>query len=200
MRKLTTIVLVALITWTSTAQEKNIQTESVTIDNLITFMVSHYAKQQDSTESRNITFLIETYADQFNTEDKVILKQAFKLLSKRLTEDDQVSIVMHSSFNGIAVSQVEATDIKKLLYAVEHPKSSVKTFEEDGVELASEFIKEHFVEEATNTVVMIRTPNRKKETVASTEKETKNMKKAKSNAVVITALALLPELIAVIKD
>ena len=121
-------------------------------------------------------------------------------MSKRLTEDDQVSIVMHSSFNGIAVSQVEATDIKKLLYAVEHPKSSVKTFEEDGVELAYEFIKEHFVEEATNTVVMIRTPNRKKETVASTEKETKNMKKAKSNAVVITALALLPELIAVIKD
>ncbi len=200
MRKLTTILLVALITWTSTAQEKNIETESVTIDNLITFIVSHYSKQQDSITSRNITFLIETYAEEFNTEDKVILKQAFKLLSKRLTEDDLVSIVMHSNYNGIAVSQAEATDLKKLLYTIEHPKSSVKTFEEDGVELAYEFVKENFIEEATNAVVMIRTPNRKKEAMASTEKEIKNAKKAKSNAVVITALTLLPELIAVIKD
>jgi hypothetical protein len=95
----------------SDAQEKNIETESVALDNLITFIVDHYNSKSDSTETKNITFLIETYSDNFNSEDKVILKQAFKLLSKRLSEVDIISIVTHSHFNGIALNQARAPDI-----------------------------------------------------------------------------------------
>lgn len=200
MKTLFTFVLVLMLSLTSNAQEKNIETESVTLDNLITFIVEHYSISTDSTKTKNITFLIETYAENFNTEDSVILKQAFKLLSKRATEDDLISIVTYSNFNGIALKQVEATDTKKLLYVIEHPKSSVKTFEEDGIELAYKFTKENFVEESENSVVMIRIPNRTSEVtkieVTNTAKSTKN----KSNAVMLTAIALLPEIIAVIKN
>ncbi|WP_430468031.1 hypothetical protein [Winogradskyella ouciana] len=200
MKRLFTLLLALMMTSASFAQEKNIETESVTLDNLITFIVEHYSVQTDSTETKNITFLIETYADDFNTEDKVILKQAFKLLTKRVTEDDLISIVTYSSFSGIALTQVEATDIKKLLYVIEHPKSSVKTFEEDGIELAYEFAKENFIEDSENSVVMIRIPNRKDEVAKADSKDSNKTTKKKSNAVVLTAIALLPELIAVIKD
>lgn len=173
MKTLFTFVLTLIMISAGFAQEKNIETESVTLDNLITFVIEHYNIQTDSTETKNITFLIETYADSFNTEDSVILKQAFKLLSKRVTEDDLVSIVMYSKFDGIALSQAEATDIKKLLYVIEHPKSSVKTFEEDGIELAYEFTKENFIEDSENSVVMIRIPNRETEIAESESKDSK---------------------------
>ena len=200
MKTLSTLLLALMMSIVSFAQEKNIETESVSLDNLITFIVEHYSIQNDSTKTRNITFLIETYAEQFNTEDSVILKQAFKLLSKRLTKDDFVSMVMYSNFNGIALSQVDGTDVKKLMYVIEHAKSSVKTFEEDGIEIAYAFTKENFVEDAENSVVMIRIPNRKNEVAETESKTTVRTTKKKNNAVVLTAIALLPELIAVIKD
>ena len=200
MKTIFTLILAVLIFTASHSQEKNIETESVTLDNLITFIVEHYRVQTDSTETKNITFLIETYADDFNTEDKVILKQAFKLLSKRVTEDDVISIITYSNFSGIALNQAEATDLKKLLYAIEHPKSSIKTFEDDGIELAYEFAKENFMEDADNSVVMIRIPNRKEEVASTDSKDSNKTTKKKSNAVVLTAITLLPELIAVIKD
>ncbi|WP_299113267.1 hypothetical protein [uncultured Winogradskyella sp.] len=193
-------ILVVILSFTSYAQEKTIETESVTIDNLITFIVEHYNVKEDSTKIKHITFLIETYADSFNTEDKVILKQAFKLLSNRLTEKDLINIAVYSSFNGIAHSQVGATDIKSLLYVIEHPKSSVKTLEDDGIESAYKFTKDNFVEGAENTLVMIRIPNRKSEIAKTETFSTDKKTKAKSNAVVLTAIALLPELISVIKD
>ena len=194
------IVLVFMTSTASHSQEKNIETESVTLDNLITFIVEHYAIVTDSTETKNITFLIETYADSFNIEDSVILKQAFKLMSKRFTGRDLISIVTYSNFNGIALNQIKGTDIKKLLYVIEHPKSSVKTFEDDGIELAYEFAKENFIEDSENSVVMIRIPNRKSVVVKTESTEAKITSNKKSNAVVLTALALLPEIIAVIKD
>ncbi|MFP4845923.1 hypothetical protein [Winogradskyella sp. PE311] len=200
MKTVTTILFTLMLSMLCQSQEKNIETESVTLDNLITFIVEHYSTQSDSTETKNIVFLIETYSDKFNIEDSVILKQAFKLLSKRVTEEDLISIVAYSNFNGVALSQVEATNIKKLLYAIEHPKSSVKSFEEDGIELAYEFAKENFVEDADNSVVMIRIPNRTSTITATEVTASKVEPKAKSNAVVLTAIALLPEIIAVIKN
>jgi len=198
-KTLSTFALVLMVSIASYSQEKNIETESVTLGNLITFIVEHYSIHRDSTKAKNITFLIETYSDKFNTEDSVILKQAFKLLTKRVTEDDLISIVTYSNFNGVALNQVEATDIKKLLYVIENPKSSVKTFEADGIELAYKFTKENFIEDSDNSVVMIRLPNRKSEVAEITATDTKKTK-IKSNAIVLTAIALLPELIAIIKD
>ncbi|PYE81567.1 hypothetical protein DFQ11_102141 [Winogradskyella epiphytica] len=200
MKRAIFLALVLMISIASHSQEKNIETESVALDNLITFVVENYSIDSDSDKTRNMTFLIETYADKFTTEDSVILKQAFKLLSKRVTEDDLISMVMYSNFNGIALGQTAATDLTKLLYTIEHPKSSVKTFQEDGIELAYEFTKENFIEEAENSVVMIRIPNRTAEVVATESVNTKETKKKKSNAIVLTAIAILPEIIAIIKD
>lgn len=200
MKSLFTFTLVLVISIACYGQERNIETESVKLDNLITFIIENYSIELDSTETRNITFLIETYADTFNIEDNVILKQAFKLLSKRLNEADVISIVMHSNFNGIALSQANANDLKKLLYVIEHPKTSVKTFEEDGVELAYNFTKENFIEDAENSVVMIRLPNRTQEVSEAKAQDSDKKVKKNSNVLVLTAIALLPEIISVIKD
>jgi hypothetical protein len=47
---------------------------------------------------------------------------------------------------------------------------------------------------------MIRIPNRSSEVAKTESSDTKKSTKTKSNAVVLTAISLLPELIAVIKN
>lgn len=183
------------------AQEKNIKTESVKLDNLITHIVENYSITKDSTTTKNITFLIETYNDTFNAEDKVLLKQAFKLLTKRVTKDDFVSIITYSKINGVALEQATGTDIKKLLYVVENVKFSIKTLEKDGIETAYTYMNDNFEEDAINTIIMVRIPNRTIAENSDTDsKSDKKNKKKKSNAVVLTAISLLPEIIAVIKN
>jgi len=196
-----TVLLFMFVTFTVThskSQEKNIETQSVSIENLIGFIVEHYKLNvEEASEAKNITFLIQ--ASEYNSiEDAVILKQAFKLLSKRLTEDDVISIVTYSGINGIALNQCPSKDLKKILYVINNLKESIKEFHEDGIELAYTHAKENFIDDAVNSVVMIRNPNAKRTNVSNAV-ETKTNKK-KNNAIMLTAIALLPELIAVIKD
>ena len=75
-----------------------------------------------------------------------------------------------------------------------------KTIEEDGIELAYQFTKDNFIENSENSVVMIRIPNGEGEVTKVESNNSKKATKKKNNAVVLTAIALLPELISVIKD
>lgn len=200
MKTVFTLMLIIVSVTISTAQEKNIETQSVSIENLIGFIVEQYNLNVDeASEAKNITFLIQA-SENNSIEDAVILKQAFKLLSKRLTENDVISIVTYSGINGVALNQCPSKDIKKILYVINNLKESIKEFHEDGIELAYNHTKENFIEDSVNSVVMIRNPNAGKGlSLNANSKATKTTKK-KSNAVMLTAIALLPELIAVIKD
>ena len=201
MKALITLILTAFLATTSIAQEMNIETKSVALDNLITFIVENYSVKSEDTESdqQNISFLIQVPETNLSIEDKVILKQAFKLLSNRLTEGDLISIITYLGFNGLALKQVEPNDIKKILHTINNFKSSIKEFHQDGIELAYKYAKENFDEEAINSVVMVRNPNILSESENTSLLPVKPQKK-KNNAVLITAISLLPELLAIIKN
>jgi len=202
MKSIITLILIAFVITTGIAQEKNIVTKSVQIDNLIPFVIQNFptSNDGDDVEMRNITFLIQVSETDLSIENQVVLKQAFKLLSNRLSEDDLISIVTYSGFNGIALKQTKPSDLKKLLYTINNLKSSVKEFHVDGIELAYNYTNDNFEEEAINTVVMVRNPNAS--TIANTYATPATVKasKKKNGAVLITAISLLPELISVIKN
>lgn len=206
MKTLITSVLALMIFNASLSQEKNIETLSVSIDELINFVIEKYPVVTDSTPVRNVTFLLQSYGNDFEIEDKVILKQAFKLISNRLTEQDSVSIVAYGNYNGVVLNFTNPTESKKLLYAIENPKTSIKFLEEDGIGVAYKNAKEQFTEDSENSVVMIRIPpkvkveSRKSEPLAANNVEQSESKPSRGNAVVLTAIALLPEIIKVIKD
>ncbi len=202
MKSIITLILIAFIITTGIAQEKNIVTKSVQIDNLIPFVIQNFptSNDGDDVEMRNITFLIQVSETDLSIENKVVLKQAFKLLSNRLSEDDLISIFTYSGFNGIALNQTEPSDLKKILYTINNLKSAVKEFHVDGIELAYNYTNDNFEVEAINTVVMVRNPNAS--TIANTYTTPATVKttKKKTGAVLITAISLLPELISVIKN
>nr|WP_321235592.1 hypothetical protein [uncultured Psychroserpens sp.] len=200
------VVLVALlVSFFCTSQDQYIETKSVSIDNFITFIVEHIENNDEDSESslRNVTFLLQTPISDLSPEDKVILKQAFKLISERLSLNDYISIVTYSGFNGIALKKTTPKDLKSIIYSIENLKSSINEFHNDGIELAYTYTKENLEEEAKNMVIMVRNPKSliaKSSTVDQAQILQNGNEPKKNNLVLLTAITLLPQIISVIKD
>ncbi|WP_370390981.1 hypothetical protein [uncultured Winogradskyella sp.] len=181
-------------------QHQQIETKSTTIDEFFNVVVNHSVSDTETPIPQNITFLLETYALDFSTEDKTILKHGLKFLSKKLGEADFISLIGYGKYNGIILHKTEATNTKRLLNSIEdlHIRGSDETH--DGIELAYKVAKSNYLEDGSNYVVMVRNPNGKPSTdvqaLTADHKETK----PGSNTLVLTAIALLPEIIKVIKD
>jgi hypothetical protein len=182
----------------SQGQEMAIETKSVAIENVISYVIENIDRnsQNDSLSVKNITFLIQSSPNGLSIEDKVILKQTFKLVSKRLSEEDHISIIAYSGINGVSLKKTSPKELKKIMHALENFKTSVKELHIDGIELAYNYAKENFEEDAINTVVMIRNPNAANANITQSTAAPKR----KNNTILITAIALLPEIISVIKD
>lgn len=202
--KITTLVCI-LASLLGNAQDQNINTKSVSIENLITFIVDHIEnKTEDSGEDpEHYIFLLQTPFGDLIAEDKVILKQAFKLISKRLSTEDHLSLIAYSGLNGIALNRASAKDLKGITYTLEHLKSSIKEPQKDGIEVAYTFAESTKEEDVQSTIVMIRNPKAMIARASANpgivnSKTTENPKKG--NAVWLTAITLLPQIISVIKD
>lgn len=195
MKALITIIFVAFTVASSIAQKMNIETKSVELDNLISFIVNNY---NDDSESKNITFLIQVNSEEMDGENLIMLKQSFKLISQRLDEHSNISIVAYSKFNGVALKMTSPKEIKLILHTLSDLKGSISEFYKDGISLAYKKAEENHNEELENIVVMIRVNKKAENEIVDIEKRDK--KKKKSNAFLITALALLPELIELIKN
>lgn len=205
MKNRITLVLMSLLTVFATAQDMEVETQSVLIDNLIPFIVETIeSKDADSEEDpEHYIFLVQTPISDLIAEDKVILKQAFKLVSKRLSATDNISIITYSGLNGMALEKTSPKDLKAVMYAIENLKSKVKELHKDGIELAYTYAKDTSEEDAYTTVVMIRNPKTmiaRASVVGLANSETTQETSKKSNTVLLTAISLLPQIISVIKD
>jgi len=165
MKSLITIIFVAFTIAPSIAQNMNIETKSVELDNLISFIVNNY---DEDSESKNITFLIQVNSDEMDGENLIMLKQGFKLISERLDEESNISIVACSKFNGVALKMTPPKEIKLILqmtppkeiklilHTLLDLKGSISDFYQDGISLAYKKAEENYNEELENSVVMIR--------------------------------------------
>ena len=133
MKSLITLIFVAFTITPSIAQEIDIKTKSVELDNLISFVVKNYEK--DASESKNITFLIQVNNDEMKGENLVMLKQGFKLISERLDEDSNLAIVAYSKFNGVSLNMTSSKEIKLILHTLLDLKGSISEFYNDGISL-----------------------------------------------------------------
>ena len=198
MKNQITLVLACLLFCVANAQDMVIETKSVSIENIISYVIENMDmnSEQDSLSFKNITFLIQSAPNGLAIEDKVILKQTFKLISKRLSEDDSITIISYSGINGVVLEKTSPKALKKIMHALENYKSSIKELHSDGIQLAYTYAQENFEEDTSSTVVMIRNPK------ASSASYIQNAEapKKKSNTVLITAIGLLPEIISLIKD
>lgn len=214
MKTFVSLTLVLFFTFIN-AQETMLTTKSVKLDNLISFVADNFPLQQENTDedkedeedenhlNYQVTFLLETTTSSFSDEDEIILKQAFKFLSDRLSTEDKLSIVVYSGQNGLLLDNQSPKSLKKILHALNDVKKNIIEDYEDGIEEAYSHANTNFNTEAQNILVMVRNPDAKAET-GDTEEIVETLKandaKTKDNSIVLlTAISLLPELIEVIK-
>lgn len=207
-------LIITLFSLISLFAQNNIETQSIALEDLITFVANHFplepkeevgnANNEKEVKTNQISFILETCVSNYASEDKIILQQALKFLSTRLTKNDKISIYVYSGQNGMLLDRVSAKEIKKLLLAVNDVKSSIAEAHTDGIAMAYAKAQEHFNEAADNIVVMVRNPNAAKDKTETTKIDVTSAKeqtKGKgNNAVLLTAITLLPELISIIKD
>ena len=200
-------LLVFLFVFTgANAQTKNLETKSVTLNNLISFIAESFpldAENEDDGLDYNLTFLVESSKRNFSREDETILKQAFKFLSNRLTEIDVISIIVYSGQNGLLINNESPKSIKKIFHALSNLNDSIIEDYNDGIGEAYTYANNNLDEDANNTLIMVRNPNAEQSSILDddlvqniTPKEVKNNT---GNIVLLTAISLLPELIQVIK-
>jgi len=198
MKALITLILTAFVATMGMAQENDIETKSVELGDFISFIVNNY--DMDS-ESQNLTFLIQMNEDEMNGENLIMLKQGFKLISERLDEDSNISIATYSKFNGVALSNTPANETKLILHTIADLKGSISEFYADGISLGYKTAEDNYNDEFENSVVMIRIDQKAENEIVNLEKEDKKLKKKKKSQVLLmSALALLPEIINLIKD
>ena len=206
MKTLATMVFLFVLT-NNFAQQKNIETKSVLLDDFISFIADNYsASNPDSIEApnktNNLVFLIESNRNNPSREAIISLKQSFRFLSKRLSDDDQISLIAYSGLNGLFLNQSSPKQLKKILNALDDIKSNVEKDCDDGISFGYEYCSEIYDPSANNVVIMIRNPNASNYTendISTTQIHQENKVK-KGGAIVLTAISLLPELIAVIKN
>jgi len=176
MKSVINIVILLLLVLPVQAQE-DIKTHSVTLQDFINFVAKNYDYQDPEDETiqpENITFLIQVANKDIATEDLVILKQGFKLLSERLNELNSISILTYFGYNGAALELSPATDLPIVSSTLADMRSKISDFKDDGIDYAYTYAKKNYDENANNSIVIIRNPNLEKTEVSTlTKKEIK---------------------------
>lgn len=205
MKTISTITIILLFVLPLKAQQEDIKTHSVSIENFINFVAETYTYQEpdnQSIETNNITFLIQVANTDINTEDLIILKQGFKLLSERLNQFNSISILTYFGYNGTALKMSRPSDLPMIYNTLINLKSKIHEFKDDGVDHAYRFAKENYVENAKNSIVIIRNTNAAKVDVAKlSKKDIKKIKRKKKKGEILkVAASLVPEIIAILKN
>ncbi len=205
MKSLMTFAIVMLVALPLQAQKNNIKTFSVSIEDFINYVAENYEQQQDEEQNEedcHITFLLQVANANLLTEDKVILKQGFKLLSERLNDNNSISILTYFGYNGIAMEETLPSELDKVNSVLSNLKSSIDEFHNDGFELAYKYANDNYIEDVTSSIVIVRNPGASNPDVAAlTKKEIKKLKnKKKKKDILKVAVSILPELLAIIKN
>ena len=102
----------------------------------------------------NLVFLIDT-SGSMNSPDKLpLLKQAFRLLTGQLRDQDNVAIVTYAGAAGLVLPPTSGRNKERILDAIENLAAGGSTAGGAGIQLAYHTAREHFASTANNRVIL----------------------------------------------
>ncbi|MDE2956787.1 MAG: von Willebrand factor type A domain-containing protein [Bacteroidota bacterium] len=116
-----------------------LQTRSIDLDNL---------------PPNSLVFLLDV-SGSMGTDDKLpLLKKAFALLVDQLRPHDQVAIVVYAGAAGLVLPMTPGTQREEILGALELLHAGGSTAGGQGIRLAYETARKHFIESGNNRVIL----------------------------------------------
>lgn len=102
----------------------------------------------------NFVFLLDVSGSMNDPNKLPILKDAMKLLTRKLTEKDRVSIVVYAGASGLVLPSTPGDQKAKILGALTQLSAGGSTNGGQGIELAYKVAKENFIKGGINRVIL----------------------------------------------
>ncbi len=106
--------------------------------------------------SSNLVFLLDVSGSMGSPNKLPLLKRAMKLLVRELGEKDRVAIVVYAGASGIVLSPTSCGKENEgaILKALEQLRAGGGTHGSQGIQLAYQVAKEHFIKDGINRVIL----------------------------------------------
>jgi Ca-activated chloride channel family protein len=104
--------------------------------------------------SANLVFLMDV-SGSMNSADKLpLLKKSFRMLSKNLTSNDSVSIVVYAGASGVVLEPTSGDNKRQILSALSRLRAGGSTNGAAGIELAYQMAEEAYIEDGINRIIL----------------------------------------------
>jgi Ca-activated chloride channel family protein len=102
----------------------------------------------------NLVFLLDTSGSMNATNKLPLVIDGMKMLTSQLTKNDTVAIVVYAGSAGLVLDSVPAKQKKKIRHALQNLSAGGSTNGGQGIALAYQTAREHFIEGGVNRVIL----------------------------------------------
>jgi Ca-activated chloride channel homolog len=103
---------------------------------------------------RNLVFLIDVSGSMEDANKLPLVKQSLTMLARNLAPQDRVAIVVYAGAAGLVLPSTVGSDTTAIVGAIGRLEAGGSTNGAEGIELAYEIARQHFIEKGVNRVVL----------------------------------------------
>ncbi|MEX1377174.1 MAG: von Willebrand factor type A domain-containing protein [Eubacteriales bacterium] len=112
-----------------------------------------YIEKEDAGAS-NLVFLLDVSGSMNDPNKLPLVKSAMVMLSKELSAEDKISIVVYAGAAGVVLEGCDGDDLLEISKAIKKLKSGGSTAGGAGINLAYDIAEEYFIEDGNNRVIL----------------------------------------------
>ena len=102
----------------------------------------------------NLVFLIDVSGSMDQPNKLPLVRRGLEMLARQLGENDRVAIVVYAGAAGVVLDSTTADNKDAILTALDRLSAGGSTHGSQGIQLAYEIAREHFIEGGTNRVIL----------------------------------------------
>lgn len=102
----------------------------------------------------NLVFLLDVSGSMASADKLPLLQTALKMLTRQLSAQDKVSIVVYAGAAGVVLDGASGDDIQALTYALEQLSAGGSTNGSQGILQAYQLAQKHFIQGGINRVIL----------------------------------------------
>ena len=109
---------------------------------------------RDKRPASNLVFLVDVSGSMDQSNKLPLVVEGLKQLTRELTENDRVAIVVYANAEGLALPSTPGSQRERILGTLGQLKAGGSTAGGAGIQLAYKIAQDHFVSEGTNRVIL----------------------------------------------
>ncbi len=121
---------------------------------LLTIGIKGYEVPDEDRPPANLVFLIDVSGSMQSPDKLPLLKNAFRLMTNRLDDNDRVAMVVYAGASGLALESTPGDKKSKILHALSQLEAGGSTNGGAGIRLAYQVAADNFIEDGINRIVL----------------------------------------------